>query len=102
MSNKSFKKLKNHSFELKFIQLKIKKMANITLEGELMKKKSKEYDEMFYSLLDKVNKGLSKEDKAFFNSSEKTLYINGKIKANDVNFIALCESYKFFIAKSLF
>ena len=76
-------------------------MANITEETKNYKKKSSEYDEMFYSLLEKINRDLDKKDKAVFNVKEKTLYINGKIKANDINFIALCESYKFFIQSSL-
>ncbi len=67
-----------------------KNMANITLEGEQMRKKSSEYDEMFWSLLDKVNKNLKEKDKAKFDVKEKTLIINGKIKANDINFITLC------------
>lgn len=75
---------------------------NITEEFNSYRKKSAEYDEMFWSLLDKINKDLKKEDRAIFDVKEKTLYINGKIKANDINFIALCDSYKFFIAKSLF
>lgn len=77
-------------------------MANITLEGEQMRKKSSEYDEMFWSLLDKVNKNLKEKDKAKFDVKEKTLIINGKIKANDINFITLCDSYKFWISKELF
>jgi len=76
-------------------------MANITEEGNQFRKKSSDYDEMFYSLLDKINKDLKTGDKALFNAKQKTLYINGKIKSNDINFITLCESYKFFIQKSL-
>jgi hypothetical protein len=78
-------------------------MANITLEGEQMKhKKSSEYDELFWVLLEAINKNLKEKDKAKFNVKEKTLNINGKIKANDENFLALCEGYKFFIARELF
>ena len=73
---------------------------NITNED--YRKKSAEYDEMFYALLEKVNKDLDQQDKAIFKVKEKTLYINGKIRSNDINFIALCEGYKFFISKSLF
>lgn len=75
---------------------------NITSESTEFRKKSNEYDEMFYVLLEKINKGLRKEEKATFNVKTKTLSINGAIKANDENFIMLCENYKFFIAKTLF
>lgn len=74
---------------------------NITEESEY-RKKSNEYDEMFYSLLNKINKSLEKEEQAKFDVKSKTLYINGKINANNDSFIALCENYKFFISKSLF
>lgn len=80
-------------------------MSNITKEGEeiiKLKNKSSEYDDKFYSLLDNINKDLKKEEKITFNQSEKMLYINGKIKSNDKNFLALCENYKFFLTKSLF
>lgn len=72
------------------------------METKEYRKKNSEYDEMFWSLLDKINKNLKQEDKAVFNVEQKTLYINGKIKANDVNFIALCDGYKFWISKMLF
>lgn len=75
---------------------------NITNEDLETNKRSTEYDGMFFSLLEKVNKGLKEEEKAIFNTKEKTLYINGKIKANDLNFICLCDSYKFYLQKSLF
>lgn len=77
---------------------------NLTFESEQMEKikKINIYDAMFYSLLNKLNNGLSKENKAVFSEKEKTLYINGAIRADDLNFITLCENYKFFIAKSLF
>jgi hypothetical protein len=80
-------------------------MSNITKESEEIKeyqKKSSEYDDRFYSLLDKINENLEKEEKITFNQSEKMLYINGKIKSNDKNFLTLCEKYKFFLTKSLF
>jgi len=80
-------------------------MSNITKEGEeivKLKNKSSEYDDKFYSLLDNINKSLKEGEKITFNQSEKMLYINGKIKSNDKNFLALCENYKFFLTKSLF
>ena len=76
-------------------------MANITKEGDILHKKSSKYDEMFYSLLNKINKGLKEEEQAKFDAKSKVLFINGKIKANDENFIALYEQYKFWIQKEL-
>jgi len=67
-----------------------------------MSKRSSEYDEMFFSLLNKLNKGLKDGEEAVFNTKEKTLYLGSNIKANNQYFIALCDGYKFFIAKSLF
>lgn len=75
-------------------------LITITHDQEL-RKKSSDYDEMFYSLLEKINRGLEKEEKATFNPKTKTLYISGAIKANDDKFLMLCENYKFFIQKSL-
>ena len=75
---------------------------NITEETKDYRKKSGDYDEMFWSLLEKVNKNLEEKDKARFDAKQKTLFINGKIKANDINFITLCDSYKFWLSKELF
>jgi len=55
--------------------------------------------ENYYPIL---NKNLKDKDKAKFDVKEKTLVISGKIKANDINFITLCDSYKFWISKELF
>jgi hypothetical protein len=74
---------------------------NITMEQDYRKKNS-EFDEMFWSLLEKVNRNLKEKEKARFDVKTKTLYINGAIKANDINFIALCDSYKFWLQKELF
>lgn len=74
---------------------------NITEETKSYRKKSSEYDEMFYSLLNKINKDLKEEEQAKFDVKSKTLYINGKIKANDINFIAMCDGYKFFLQREL-
>ena len=74
---------------------------NITEESKEFRKKSSEYDEMFYSLLNKINKDLDKTEQAKFDVKSKTLYINGKIKANDINFIAMCDGYKFFLQREL-
>lgn len=76
-------------------------LFNITKESSELNKRNSEYDEMFYSLLDKINKNLDEVEKAKFDVKSKTLFVNGKIKANDINFIALCDGYKFFIQKSL-
>jgi len=77
-------------------------MSNLTKESLEYNKRSGEYDEMFFSLLDKINAGVNKEDKVVFNTKEKTLYLTTKIQANNKYFVALCDGYKFFIAKSLF
>lgn len=74
---------------------------NITMEQDYRKKNS-EFDEMFWSLLEKINRNLKEKEKARFDVKTKTLYINGAIKANDINFIALCDSYKFWLQKELF
>lgn len=74
---------------------------NITMEQDYRKKNS-EFDGMFWSLLEKVNRNLKEKEKARFDVKTKTLYINGAIKANDINFIALCDSYKFWLQKELF
>lgn len=74
---------------------------NITFEQEMKKEKSDKYDGMFYSLLNSINKGLEEEEKAKFDKKEKTLYISGKINANSVHFLEMCENYKFFIQAEL-
>jgi len=68
---------------------------NITKEGQEIKKKkkSKEYDEFFYKMVEKVGK---------FDEKSKILHLKKDTKSDNEYLLTLLENYKFMFSKSLF
>ena len=73
---------------------KTKKM-NITKESQEIKKKkkSKEYDAYFYTLVEKVGE---------FDEKSRVLYLKKDTKSDNEYLLTLMENYKFMFSKSLF
>ena len=68
---------------------------NITKEGQEIKKKgkSKDYDEFFYKMVEKVGE---------FDEKSKVLYLKKDTKSDNEYLLTLLENYKFMFSKSLF
>lgn len=66
---------------------------NITAEEDKMKKKSKNYDEFFYKMVEKVGE---------FDEKNKILYLKKDTKSDNEYLLTLMENYKFMFSKSLF
>jgi len=68
---------------------------NLHKESEEMKKKgkSKDYDEFFYKMVEKVGE---------FDKKNKVLYLKKDTKSDNEYLLTLMENYKFMFSKSLF
>lgn len=69
---------------------------NITNETAEFKKKKKEYDEFFFSMI----KELGKTTK--FDVEKQTLYLGKDVKSDNQYLLSIMENYKFWISKSMF
>ena len=69
---------------------------NITKETSEFKKKKKEYDEFFFSMI----KELGKTTK--FDVEKQTLYLGKDVKSDNQYLLSIMENYKFWISKSMF
>jgi hypothetical protein len=69
---------------------------NITNETAEFKKKKKEYDEFFFSMIRELGKTTK------FDVEKQTLYLGKDVKSDNQYLLSIMENYKFWISKSMF